>query len=258
MEWIVLGSGTTVPDKERGSAAHVLRGDGVAALFDCGSGTKDRLARAEVDFGELTHLVHTHTHLDHWLDLLSLLFHRSALAPSDRRAGIVIAGPPGFCEYVRRIARLAYPPLLDDNADAEWRDISPREPALDAGWFRARAYEVWHGMPSAQAYRIEGIGANGREVSVCYSGDSGYCDGLVTAARGVDCLVCECSLPESKGVAKHLTPALVRRLADAASPRRVVLTHLYPEVLRSGEIEVAFGGYGGKVVVGHDGLVIPL
>ncbi len=53
MEWIVLGSGTAVPHAQRGSAAHLLVGGGVAALLDAGSGCKDRLARFGVPLGSL-------------------------------------------------------------------------------------------------------------------------------------------------------------------------------------------------------------
>ena len=48
-------------------------------------------------------------------------------------------------------------------------------------------------------------------------------------ARGVDLLLIECSFYKNKPVEKHLELGEVMHLVRYAKPRRVVLTHLYPE-----------------------------
>jgi ribonuclease BN (tRNA processing enzyme) len=254
MQWVVLGSGTLLIDPNRGSAAHLLRGDDVAALFDTGSGTKDRLARADVSLLEISHIVYSHAHVDHWADLLSLMFLRGYLPDSRKRSGLVIAGPPGFADLARSVLQAASPSLLAHNNDVVWVDVGPGSEVLDAGWFQARAFKVEHGSQTAQAYRIQGS-QRGRRWSVAYSGDCELCEGLVQAAQGVDCLVCECSLSACSAAAGHMTPASVRALADRAHPKRIVLTHLFPEV-QDAEIESAFRGYPGHVLVGEDGLSV--
>lgn len=254
MRWIVLGSGTAVPHPTRGSACHLLRGGSASALFDAGSGCKDRLARAGGSLGSLSHLLFTHAHLDHWADLLTLLFYRSVADPEDRRPGLTVAGPPGFAELVRDVARRIDPDLLDKNHDVRWRDVAPGRP-FDGGWFVATAYAVEHGSQRAQAYRV---GAQDGTWAVCYSGDTSPCEGIAQAARGVDCLVCECSFPDGLGRNNHMTPSAVRRLADGAGVRVVVLTHLYPEMLEAPLPGPAFDGFAGSVVVASDGLGVDL
>jgi ribonuclease BN (tRNA processing enzyme) len=256
MEWIILGSGTLIPDRHRGSAAHLLVGEPGAALFDSGSGTKDRIALAGVAFERVSHLLYSHAHLDHWADLLSLLFYR-ANSPRDRRtAGQTVVGPPGFSAMVQQVARAASPSLIEDNADVRWIDLEVGT-TLDAGWFRVCPYTMSHGGQNAVGYRVEGEQGSATW-SVAYSGDCAPSDGLRALAAGVDCLVCECSLPESRRVDNHMTPQGVRALGEHAHPGRIVLTHLYPEVLEPGIIEEAFEGYAGQVVVGYDGLRIGL
>jgi ribonuclease BN (tRNA processing enzyme) len=235
-----------------------LCGAGVAALFDCGSGTKDRIAGAGVRLGDVTHIVVTHGHVDHWSDLLALLFYRCHAPDLDRRAGLVIAVPPGACERVRSTALAADRSLLEENADIEWVEVAPGA-TLDGGWFRARAYAMAHGREPANGYRVEGLSpGNAAGWSVAYTGDTGPCADLVEAARGVGCLVCECSYPRERAVASHMAPEQVRALADEARPGLVVLTHAYPEMLEQGLPGRAFDGYAGRVVVAYDGLVVPL
>jgi len=108
---------------------------------------------------------------------------------------------------------------------------------------------------NALGWRVEGGSGGG---SVAYSGDTAPCESLVEMARDVGCLVCECAFPESSKVPVHMTPESVRRAAEACRPGKLVLTHLYPEVLQPGAIESVFEGYAGDVVIAHDGLRINL
>ena len=245
MEWILLGSGTHVPLADRGSAGHLLVDGDRAALFDCGTGTKDRLAIAGVALQKISHAFISHAHLDHWADLISLLFHR-ANAPD--RSGLTIVAAEGLCTMIRQVAAVVSPSLLD----SEVTFVEPERP-VRSDWFEVQAAAVSHGKTPALAYRI-GAGA----ATICYSGDSGPCPSLESSAHGVDLLVCECALPATAGVAGHMTPQDVRALADRARPGLVVLTHLYPEVLQPGVIASAFEGYEGKMTVGSDGLRIGL
>lgn len=252
-EWIVLGSGTAVPDARRGSACHLLRTHGVGILFDAGSGAKDRLAARGVTLGSLRYLFFTHAHLDHWADLLSLLFYRMHAPPEDRQEGMIVAGPAGFGELVRDVAWRIDPDLIDRNCDVRWVDVEPGQ-VVDGGAFRATAFAVEHGSRAALAYRVQG--ASGAW-SLCYSGDTRPCEGLDQAAQGVGWLVCECSFPDELGRKNHMTPRGVRSLAERAGVRRVVLTHLYPEMDRAGLGE-AFDGFEGEVRVAEDGTTLAL
>lgn len=256
MEWVVLGTGTMVPHAERGCASHALVGDGVAALFDAGSGAKDRLARAGIGLDSVTHLVFSHTHLDHWADLLTLLFFRAYAPVEIRRPRQVIVGPTGFREHVRRVCDAADSALIERNEDLEWIDLAAGD-VLDAGWFKATAWPMTHCDLRALGFRIEGGGAS-RRWSLAYSGDTEPCDSLVELSRGADCLVCECAVAPSDKPSVHMSPDGVRRVVDVARPGKLVLTHLYPEVLVPGMIERAFEGYEGEWLVASDGTRIAL
>ena len=64
--------------------------------------------------------------------------------------------------------------------------------------------------------------------SVVFSGDTDYTHNLVRLAEGADLLFVECSFPERKAPG-HLNLAEVQKVVDQAKPRRVILSHLYPD-----------------------------
>ena len=79
--------------------------------------------------------------------------------------------------------------------------------------------------PESIAYKISTSAGK----SVVYSGDTDYCESLVSLAAGADIFICECSFPDGHKVPGHLTPSLAGKMAAKANPGRLVLTHFYPE-----------------------------
>ena len=52
--------------------------------------------------------------------------------------------------------------------------------------------------------------------------------GIVELGRGAELLILECSMPDERKVAGHLTPSECGRIAQEAGCRHLVLTHFYP------------------------------
>jgi ribonuclease BN (tRNA processing enzyme) len=117
--------------------------------------------------------------------------------------------------------------------------------AIELEPFRITPSRMVHPV-EAYALRVEHDGR-----SLVYSGDTGPCDGLVTAARGADVLLCEASWPHvceqysepPPGV--HLSGRQAGEHAAAAGVRRLLLTHVPawfdPQELRT-EAQAAFDG----------------
>jgi ribonuclease BN (tRNA processing enzyme) len=95
---------------------------------------------------------------------------------------------------------------------------------------------------------------NSDNKTVVYSADTGVSEELAMFARGADLLVLECSFYENKPVQTHLNLAEAMRIARMAEPRRLLLTHLYPEWdtidLRAKALEL----WPGDTIAAHDGL----
>jgi ribonuclease BN (tRNA processing enzyme) len=80
-----------------------------------------------------------------------------------------------------------------------------------------------------------------------YSGDTEWTDRLLDAARGADLFVCEAYTYE-RDVKFHLGHETLRAHRDALACRRILLTHMGPEMLAR-QAEAAFD-------CAHDGMVV--
>jgi ribonuclease BN (tRNA processing enzyme) len=74
MELVTVGTGTVAPSARRTCPSHwVARGD-LRLLLDCGSGTLHRLAEFGLPWQQVTHVILTHFHPDHWGELPMLVY----------------------------------------------------------------------------------------------------------------------------------------------------------------------------------------
>jgi ribonuclease BN (tRNA processing enzyme) len=66
-------------------------------------------------------------------------------------------------------------------------------------------------------------------------------------------LLAECSLPEERALAIHLTPSQAGALARDAEAKTLVLTHFYPLVEAAEPARAAAETYAGPVAAARDG-----
>ena len=248
MELIILGSGTAIPMNDRASPSLALLIEGQLALFDMGPGALRQLTKAGLNHEEIKHVFLTHFHPDHTADLIHLLFATKNPTILKRRAPFTITGPHGTKEFI-------------DGLKAAYRDwlTLPTEimgiDELDAGGKDKRNYSgigimtcpVSH-TPNSIAYRVE----DGQGKIFVYSGDTGFCNEIVTLAEGADLLILEASFPDGEEVEGHLTPSGAGRIASLAGVKRLVLTHFYPECLATDIAAQCRRSFGGELTLGSD------
>ena len=224
MNIVILGAGTAMPAVGRSPAGIAVRAGGEHLLLDAGPGTLQRLHRLGVSFLDVDRLFLTHFHVDHCLDLVSLLFAMRLPSPA-RTKSFTVYGPRGLKALYRRL----------NTAFQRW--IEPRtyrltlkelgETRFRFGRVTVTTRRMHHASGQALGYRIE---AGGR--SVAYSGDTDLCDEIIALGRKADVLILECSVTDERKVAGHLTPSECGRIAAEAGCRHLVLTHFYPVFTR--------------------------
>ncbi|MBI5183158.1 MAG: ribonuclease Z, partial [Nitrospinae bacterium] len=74
MDLIIIGSGTCVPSKRRGSPGLVIKTGRKILLFDSGSGTLGRLIQIGISYRDIDYIFYSHIHPDHVADLVPFLF----------------------------------------------------------------------------------------------------------------------------------------------------------------------------------------
>jgi len=212
MQLTILGSGTALPTHRRASAGYLVEWSEGALLLDASAGTHMRALKAGLDPDRLRAVVLTHLHPDHTADLPALLWARRQ---EKRTTTLAIVGPPGTAELVERF-RGAY---------GEWLETPVRVDRLPwRGW--SVVIDAFPALHSGESVCLR-IAADGR--TLAYSGDTADCPGLRTACRDADLALLECSSEEPKE--GHMSPADCEEVVAAARPKRVLLTHLGPDVV---------------------------
>ncbi len=249
MKLTIVGSGTVVPDAERTCACLYLEAGDARLLLDVGPGATHHMARFGVPWASLTHVAITHFHTDHTGDLPFLLFALKHALATPRTEPLTLFGPAGTMERLRALADAFGSYILAPGIRLNVRELGSGHEAELAPGVLLRAHKTHHTEESI-AYRVETGGE-----AFAYTGDTGPDDDLAQWLAGVRTLVAECSLPDALGFPEHMTPTGVAALARVAHPRRLVLTHVYPQLDRNAlPALVRAAGWDGEVVVAGDGM----
>ena len=190
-------------------------------LFDAGAGSLQRLRQIGVTLLDLDRVFLTHFHVDHCLDIVSILF-AMRLPNLRRRKALYLYGPRGLKRLIRGL----------DTAFNGW--LAPKGYRLIAQELEDKAMvalkrgrifvrRVNHASAEAVGYRLT-VGTK----SLAYSGDTDMCHQIGHLGKRADCLILECSTRDDQKVEGHLTPSECGYLAADSGCRRLVLTHFYP------------------------------
>ncbi len=247
MELVTVGTGTVAPSASRTAACHWVSRGNLKILLDCGAGALHRLAEFGLPWHQITHVVLSHFHPDHWGELPMLVYALKYTTAPPRQEPLVILGPPGVVRLVKALAEGYGSWLLDPGFPIGILDVRDGEPfPLDAD-VSLETFPVPH---TTESVALSVTAPEGRLV---YTGDTGPSAELARWAAGCDVLLAECSLPEALALDIHLTPERAGDLAREAQARRLVLTHFYPPVENSDPARGAGMRFTGPVVAARDG-----
>lgn len=263
---IFLGTGGSLPTRNRNPSAIMINRKGELLLFDCGEGTQQQMMRAKTGMMSLSSIFITHLHADHFLGIPGLMQTMSFMG---RKEPLLIYGPEGTREFTELFEALGYFNLKYEVRGIELKpgDLVEREEyvirALKTehnisslgyalienprpGRFnREKAIEV--GIPPgplfAKLQKGTPVEVNGKLINpedvmgaprpgrtVVYSGDTRPCKSILEASRNADVLIHDGSFADEMAdwaeESKHSTAGEVAALAKEAGVRKLILTHI--------------------------------
>lgn len=250
----VVGSGTVVPEADRGCSSYAVELGGRRVLLDCGPGTVQGLVRHGVAWERLSDLVITHFHADHVGALPGLMFAFKHGVRPGRSDPLRVWGPSGTVVLFDGLASALGDYLVDPGFPVEIREVADGEEVRLGRALRMTTTATPH-TEESRAVRLRGDRA-----VVGYTGDTGPSDDVADFMTNVDVLVCECSLLDDEVGDNHLSPGRVAALAARAGPELLLLTHIYPHVRHGHDASalVAAAGWTGDARVVSDGDVFQL
>jgi len=104
MDVTFLGTGSSIPTKDRSHPSVLLEYEGDSVLFDCGEGTQRQFVLAKKSFMKVSKIFITHWHADHFAGLPTLL-HSMHL---DRRERAVEIYGPEAKKFVKAMMKIGY------------------------------------------------------------------------------------------------------------------------------------------------------
>ena len=250
MKLTVLGSGTSVPHPDRASSAQWLETSAGSLLLDISADAAHRMAQERLDWPNLDAIWVSHFHLDHLGGLPTFLF-GSKWAPQtqSRTRQLRIFGPVGLERIMRTISDANQYPLFDQPFPMQIIEVPPATRFDILPGVIAETFSTPH-TDESLALRLMDQGSK----TIVYTSDTGFSENLASFANEVDLLLMECSFRRNKPVEKHLELADAMKLAQMCSPRKVVLTHLYPEWDGHDLETEARRLWSGETIAAYDGL----
>lgn len=246
-----LGTGAPEPSVRRASSGCLAEIGAEKILLDCGGGVFDRLLQAGRVPSDVTHLLLSHLHSDHMMDYARLVH----AAWDAGGAPLKVFGPAPIREISEKLlgrdgvfsrdlsARIEHPAsravwtMRGGELPRPWpapevTEISPGDAIQGKEW-RADSRETKHAQPflDSLAFRLES--ANG--TVFVYSGDAAVSKEMEALAAEADLLLHWCYRfsddrfpPEVNELAP--LPREIAEMAARAGVRRLLLTHLRPEM----------------------------
>jgi len=249
MKLTILGSGTTDPTTKRNEPGYLLEVGGDLILLDAGSGTKEHVIDVGYDYLKISHILISHTHVDHVADLPALFW---SWKVKKRVKNVSIFGPKRIKKFIDKMIKVFFPNFMK-SASFKLKIKEMHNSIYRAKNWQLKSVFTWRQgstlIPYALAFRIEHKGK-----SFVYGADMcfDYPKSIVKISRNADLLLIESAFPNQKKQWDHLTPSQAGKLADEAKVKKLVLTHFYPPCEKYDIKKQAQKTYKGPIVLAED------
>lgn len=246
-------------------------------MIDCGPAATWKLVKAGLNPGQIDTLLFTHHHYDHDVDYPCFLLNRWGHHDWGQLNALSAYGPRHTETLTDRILNPEYGAWAPDWISRTQHPASlalyqnrggvlPRRPpavtatdigpgtVIETSHWRITASPAEHFEPflDSLAYRVDTD-----DGSVVFTGDTQPCQSVVDLAQDVDLLVCMCwdlqaDMDANGECVGQCGTAGAARMAQQAAVKRLLLTHMEPQLVQHGRLETGIA----DVAMAYDGQVL--
>jgi ribonuclease BN (tRNA processing enzyme) len=254
MRVTVLGAGPACPGPGEACSGFLVEQDQLRIVVDFGTGVASNLQKY-CDLFDISCIVITHMHPDHFLDLIPLRYalrYRDAYG-SDGRAKLSVLLPPGGTQMLERVA---LPFAESDSFFPEVMELAEYDPGarLVIEGLVLQFEPVKHYVPAW------GVSITGSK-KLSYSGDSGICPALQTLSQDADLFICNAGAnpciddPTNWG---HLQPDEAGKIAGEGGAKRLWLSHISRRYDKAAAFDKALTAFSEEAELADFGLAVEL
>lgn len=238
-----LGSGDAFGSGGRLQTCIMLENDDEAYLLDCGASVLTSFQQFNVDANKIKAILLSHLHGDHFAGIPFFVLYSQLY--TRREEPLLIAGPHGTEHRTLQAMEV----LFSGSSTAKRRfeivfqELTCNEPQI-VGGLKVTPYLGNH--PSGDPSLILRLNLAGKNIA--YSGDTEWVQDLVSATQDTDLFITECSMLDKK-IKYHLIFTTIQEHHREIGAKRIVLTHMGPDVINSPLPKDYEKAYDGKIIV---------
>lgn len=222
----VIGCGDAFSSGGKLQTCFYLEATNLKFLIDCGATSLAGLKKNNIEVSQLDFILITHLHGDHFGGLPFILLDT---IQNPRKKELQIIGPCTIKEKTWALFDMLYPGSVKSIQKEKivFRSYNEAE-EFSCGDVKALAYPVIH----TKEAHPHGLRMTIADKVISYSGDSEWCDNLITLASGTDLFICECTFFD-KSVKGHLNYHTIADNLKLLGCKNILLTHLDIEMLNN-------------------------
>ncbi|MEL7567903.1 MAG: MBL fold metallo-hydrolase [Dehalobacterium sp.] len=195
-------------------------------ILDCGATCLISMRRYNIDPNEIDVIFLSHLHGDHFSGIPFFILDAQMI--SKRKNPLLIAGPKGSKERIEAAMEVLFPgsSKVTQKFAIEYREMEPDK------YFYVNDFKVLAGLgihPSGAPsllLRLEIM-----DKIIAYTGDTEWTDQIINIAENSDVLISEIYF-HNKKIKNHLDYQTLFQNQDRLNTKRIIATHMSPDMLK--------------------------
>lgn len=246
MKITFIGSGDAGANGGRNQTCILAEDEDTSFLVDCGPASLAALKKSNFDINKIDFIVNTHMHGDHYGGIPFLLLDYDIF--QKRTKELCIYGPKNLDLRLTALSDLLFNGY---NINRLSYKISFQPLEADKSVNTEHGYQIESFLMNHSAYSDclgHKITKNGK--SFAYTGDTAWTENIIRLAENTDLFICESSLYEKSERVKHCSYHEIKENQNRIKTKRLILTHLSPEILdKKEELEIESSYDGMEIII---------